>query len=509
MSVKIIYQDIAAGAEEDAAVTTESAQAFSTPGLLPFEGGAPPLASLEPNSWLLDGSREILDGQPVRFWSSAMSGADGVFETPPELTIDFNVRYTSPGIFLHFDAATGEYCSSVTIQWRRGQSLLAEKTFFPDGVEYFCEYTAEAYDHITIRFNGTSLPYRYAKLSRIIFGISRVFLRDELRNVRITAEASITSSEIAVNTLDFTLDSDTDVDYMFQLKQPVSAYDGDSLIGVFYIDKSTHRAAGLYDISCVDAVGVLDEDPFPAAMYSAYPARALLENILGGHFELNLDAVLAAVPVTGYFPGGSRRDALQQVAFAIGAVVDTSGTEAVRVYPDRENTPGRFPAGRVYTGGTVETEAVVTAVQVTAHAYNTTGSGNDTVEVDGTTYYHTTSVTTIENPKATASDKQNVIVVDQATLVNPGNVAAVARRMYDYYSKRDRQNIKIVMAGDRPGDRIAAPTPWGSFVNGYITRMNIVLSGIAAADCEIIGEEVKVIGDPEARYSGEFFAGEL
>lgn len=509
MSVRIIYQDIAAGADEDAAVTTESAQEFSNPDLLPFEDAAPSLASLEPNRWILDGTREIVDGQPVPFWSEAMSGEDGRFETPPVIDVDFDARYTSPGIFLHFAPESWEYCPEVVIQWRRGPSLLAEERFYPDGPDFFCEKTVEAYDHVSIQLLSTNIPYRYAKLSYIVFGLARIFLRDEIRNARVTAETDVLSSEIAVNTLDFALDSETDVDYMFQLKQPVYAYDSDSLIGVFYIDKSTHRAAGLYDISCVDAVGVLDEDPFPAAMYSARPARSLLEEILGGHFELKLDTALAAVPVTGYFPGGSRRDALQQVAFAIGAVVDTSGTEAVRVYMDRENTPGRFPADRVYTGGTVETDAIVTAVQVTAHAYSTTGSGNDTVEVDGTTYYHTVSVTTIENPKATASDKQNVIAVDQATLVNPGNVAAVAQRVFDYYSKRDRQNIKIVMDGERPGDRIAAPTPWGSFVNGYITRMNIVLSGIAAADCEVVGTEVKVAGDPEARYSGEFFAGEL
>lgn len=507
MSVRIVYEDIAAGAAGDAAVTTGSAQPFADAGLLPFEGGAPPLATLEPGSWLLDGSREILDRQPVRFWSSAMSGPDGVFEAPPELSIDFDSRYVSPGVFLYFDAWTGEYCSGVTIQWRRGASLLAEETFFPGGPEYFCARVVEAYDHISIRFNATSLPYRYAKLSRIVFGLSRVFLRDELRNVRITAEASITSSEIAVNTLDFTLDSEEDVEYMFQFKQPISAYDGDRLLGVFYIDDSTHRAKGLYDVSCVDAIGVLDEDPFPAGMYSGYPAKALLEEIIGGHFALELDAPLAAVGITGYLPEGTRREALQQVAFALGAIVDTSGTDAIRIYRDRENTPARFPAARVYTGGAVDTSAVVTAVRVTAHSYSLEGGGNDTVEVGGQTYFHTTSVTEITNPKATASDKANVVEVKEATLVNAGNALAVAQHLYDYYARRARQRVKIVMDGERPGDRIAAPTPWGTYVSGFVTSMQITLSGIAAADCEVIGTEIKITGDPEVRFSGEFFCG--
>lgn len=507
MSVKIVYQDIAAGADEDAAVTAPDAQEFSNLDLLPFEGETLPRASLEPNSWLLDGSRTV--GAPVRFWSASMSGPDGVFETPPEIAIDFDARYTSPGIFLHFDTESGEYCPSVTIQWRRGAALLAEKNFYPDSASFFCDCVVEAYDYVLIRLNATNIPYRYAKLSKIVFGLSRIFLRDELRNVRITAETSIISSEIAVNTLDYTLDSEEDVDYMFQLKQPVFAYDNDSLIGVFYIDKATHRAHGLYDISCIDAVGVLDEEPFPAGMYSGYSARALLLEIIGGHFDLQLDTALNSTVVNGYLPAGTRREALQQVAFAIGAIVDTSGTDAIRVYLDRENTPSLSPVNKFYTGGSVDTSAMVTEVRVTAHAYRTDGSGNDTVEVDGTTYYHSQDVIAIKNPKATASDKQNVVEVNQATLVNSGNAALIARRVYDYYAKRERQKVKIVMDNERPGNRIVAPTPWGTYVQGYIKRMDIVLSGIAAADCEIIGTEIKLTGTPETRFSGEFYAGEV
>ena len=501
MSVRIVYQDIAAGASEDAAVTTQDAQAFSDTDALPFAGELPPLASLKRNSWLLDGSREIVGGQDARFWSTAMSGPDGNFETPPEITVSFNARYTSPGLFLRFDAALGEYCPRVAIQWYRGETLLAEEAFEPDNVEFFCMKTVEAYDRISIRMDQTSLPNRYAKLTQVMFGVTRVFLRDELRDVKITAEASIISSEVAVNTLNFTLDSTTDIEYMFQFKQPVFAYDGDSLVGVFYISSSTHRGTGLYDISCIDAIGVLDEDVFPAAVYTEYPAKTLLEEILGGHFTLKLDASLTLATVSGYIPGGTRRDALQQVAFALRAVVDTSGADAVRVYRDREDTPGRFPLNRAYTGGTVETASIVTAIRVTAHSYSQSGSGNDTVEVGGKTWYHTAEVVEITNPKVTASDKQNVIESDGAP--------AIARHVYDYYAQRARQRVKIVMQGERPGDRIAAPTPWGTRINGYITRMDIVLSGVAAADCEIVGVETKAAGDPEIRFSGEFLCGEV
>jgi len=508
MSVRIVYEDIAAGADEDALVTSPAAAEFANLSLLPFGGSEAAIATLEPYNWILDGSREILDGQPVAFWSKAMSGPGGRFEAPPEITITFDKRYTSPGLFLTFDQATGDYCTRVTVEWYRGANVLKKKDFFPTGVEYFCSQTAEAYDKLVLRFHSTSRPYRRVKLQKIVFGVSRTFLRPELRKVHVTQEVSIISDQVAVNTLDFTLDSKHDVEYMFQMKQPMSAYDGDRLIGVFYIDDSNHRAKGLYDISCHDAIGVLDEDPFPAGMYVDYPAKQLLEDILGGHFRLELDAALAAAPITGYLPAGSRRLALQQVAFALCAMVDTSGTDAVRVYKDKEDMPRKIPLNRTYVNGTVDTSAIVTAVQVTAHSYSTTGSGNDTVEINGVTYYHTTEVTTIVNPNVTASDKQNVIEVKEATLVTPANAAAVAQHLYSYYQRRQRQSVKIVMAGEKPGDHIATATPWDAVMDGFITSMQIVLSGIAAAACEIVGVDVRAVGGSEGITSGEVSSGE-
>lgn len=510
MSVKIVYEDIATGAAEDAEITTADAAGFSDPACLPFGGSDTVIATLEPYSWVLDGSREILDSQQIAFWSTAMSGEDGRFTAPPEIVIAFDKRYTSPGVLLRFSTSTGDYCTHVVLEWYRGVNLLKKKEFYPDGVEYFCQQTVEAYDKLILRFQATQHPFRYVKLEKIVFGVARTFLRPELRNVRVTQEVSIISAQVAINTLDFTLDSKLDIEYMFQMKQPISAYDGDRMIGVFFIDDSRKRAKGLYDVSCKDAIGILDDDPFPAGVYQDYPARQLLLDIIGGQFVLDIDATLATAPITGYIPDCSRREALQQVVFALGAMVDTSGTDKIRVYRDREDIPQKIQNHCVYTiGHCVDTIAIVTAVQVTAHSYSTTGEGNDTVEVNGITYYHTTEITTINNPNVTASDKANVVEVKNATLVNPDNVVAVAQHLYSYYTKRQKQKVRIVMDGERPGDHVAAPTPWGSAVDGFITSMHIVLSGIAAAECEVVGVDVKAVGGTESIMSGEVMAGEI
>lgn len=486
MSVKIVYEDIAVGAQEDATVTATAAQAGSKPADLPTGVEPVPIATMELNHWLLGGDRQLRRSQPIGFWSAQMSDETGAFASPPTITVDFDQQYTSLGIYLRFDTATGDYCSALTIRWYQGSRLLAEKTFYPDGPEYFCENTVEAYSRVVIQLDKTHLPCCRARLSRIMFGIIRTFLLDELRSVKVTEQVDLISAEAAVNALDFELDSKSDVEYMFQLRQPVYAYNGEVLVGVFYISDSSRKGENLYGLSCVDAIGVLDEDTVPAAVYEARPVRGLLEEVLDGKFRLELDPALEVETVTGYLPDCTRREALHQIAFALRAIVDTSGTDAVRVYRLPNDAPDELPPGRVYIGGSVDTSAVVTAVSVTAHSYSRTGSGNDTMEVGGVTWYHTTAVTTIKNPNVTASDKQNVKEIKDATLVNSGNVAAVARTAYDYYMRRNTQRVKIVMSDETPGSHVTAPTPWGSRVTGHISSMSITLSGIAAADCEVM-----------------------
>jgi len=486
MSMKLIYKDVAVGADSDAAVTTSDAQSFCTPTRLPFGESVPPIATFEKDMWALDGSFVIRDGQTIPFWSKAISSADGVFSTPPAMTIAFDKQYTSLGIYLRFAPNTGDYCTAVTITWFRGTSQLAQKTFAPTSASYFCANTVTAYDKVIISFGATNKPYRFVHLEQVLFGVFREFHADELSEIKILQETNLISAELAINTLNWKLYSTENVEYIFQLKQPVEAYNNDNLVGVFYLTGSKRTAAQIYEVACQDAIGVLDGYPFTAAIYSAYNAVTLIRNIVGSDFDLEIDNSFSAATVTGFIPGCTKREALQQVLFAIGAACDTSGDRTIRIFAVPASG-SEIADDRIYSGGSVDTDAIVTAIMVTAHTY-TAGNGvngDDVVEVGGTKYVHTTAVTTITNPTVTATDKQNIIKIEEATLVSPANVAAVAQRVYDYYTRRNTLNMKIVAEAEKPGDFVSLTTPWDTEMKGSITSMSIVLSNTTAADIKV------------------------
>lgn len=480
----VLYKDIAPGAAEDAAVSTSAASAFSVPARLP-EGVTPePIISGEMNHWGLTGEFVSLDSQSqqLAFWSTKQSNSNCQFSSPPVITIRFSQLYSSVGVTLVFDRAAGDYCTSVNIKWYQGDTLKADKLFAPDSPSYFCEHTVTSYDGIIITLLGTSLPYRYAKLEQILFGVYRYFGMTELRRASIVNEMNLIAAELPVSTMKWTLDSREDVDYMFQLKQPTEVWNDDHLIGVYYVDGYRRTAKSVYDIDCYDAFGVLGESPFAGGVYSGYSARQLLRDIVGTDFALVFET--ADTNLSGIIQPCTRREAMQQVLFAWGACASTDGRESIRVFVPG-GTAVEIGQDRVYTGVTVETAAIVTEVRVTAHEYVESSDGN--VDIGGVKYQDNQTVFTVTNPNVTASDKQNVVEITDATLVSPAIGQAVAQRVYDDYARRSTNKAKLIWRGERLGDCITVPNAWGGTNTGEIARMEISLSNTVAASCETIG----------------------
>lgn len=479
---QVIYKDIAPGADEDAAVSTVGAAAFSVPASLPFGQGAPaPIATLEPNLWKLDGTFVLKDEQPVSFWSSELSGVNGLFASNPTITAAFSKQFSSLGVTLVFDTATGDYCSSVNIKWYQGTTLKADQDFVPDAATFFCKQKVLAFDKVVITLKATSKPYRYAKLEQIVFGVYRYFDMTEMRKATIVNDMDLLSAELPISTFRVTIDSRDELEYMFQLKQPLEVLNNGKLISVYYIDQYARQAGSLYDLDCYNAFGVFGEIPFAGGAYSGKSAKALLEEIIAGDFTLSFTAT--DVPLTGAILPGTRRDAIQQVLFALGACAAADGLRGIRVFDAPSTGGGTVDTSRTYQGASAEVASVVTEVRVTAHTYTQSSDGG--VEIGGVKYTDTETVYTVTNPDVTANDKKNVVEVTGCTLVSTSIGQAVAQRVYDDYARRQTSRAKIVWDGEKLGDRITVPNAWGGTETGNIVKMEITLSNTVAASLEV------------------------
>lgn len=499
---RVVYRDIAPGAAEDATVTVT--EGMGSPETLPFGTNPGPLITLERSRWLLDGScKDFYSASDVGFWSSDLSGDDGSFETKPTIIVEFSEQYSSMGLGLIFDEATGEYCSSVTIQWWQGNILRISRTFAPDAVNFFCEQRVESYDKIVLKLNKTVVPHRRARLNMMIFGVIRTFGMNEIRGASIVNQMNESAIELPISTFNWTLDSLKPVDYLFQLKQPVEVYNDEHLIGVYYINTSSRSSKRVYDIECQDALGVLEYMPYAGAAYLAGTSAKALLSETAKPFAVEFAPDVEDTILRGVLLEGTRRSAIQQVVFAWGVCLATDGSNKLRVFK-QPTTPVLIPRDRTFIGASVATAAVVTRVKVIAHEY--AEATNGTVNIGGKKYIDTQTAYIVDNPNITASDRENVKEVQGATLVSHDNGNEIAERLYKYYSLRDTNVATVVFGGEHLGSCVSIFTPWGLLTTGNLHKMEIKLSNTVVYQSEVTGAW-RI--DPYYFFSGDLKAGEL
>lgn len=492
MALKLAYEDIAVGADEAATVSASNKETFANLAAVPFGVDAPAIATAELNGWGLSHEYEVIDKQPFAYWSTAQSGADCVFTTPPVITVDFSIQQTATGLTFSFADASKDYCRKMSIRWYQDGAEKSSGTYYPTGARYVVENVVEAFDRLVISFEETSLPGKRVKLEKIMIGVLREIEGDELKAAKFVHEVDLISDSVPINVFDADFHNDKQIAFIFQRTQPVEAYSNDTLIGVYYIEDSERTGANSYSISCMDAIGILDLSEYPGNIWiNDTPLTTILDDVIGGLFNVDIDPAFSASMLRGYIPDCTRREALQYVAFALGAIVDTSGTNKIKLYPMPTGAGREIPAANTYIGGKVEIEAPVTEVTVTAYVFfdERPGEDDESVNVGGVEYRYYTDTKHAYNPNIVSTTLPRKVKFDKSYLVNLSNAQTLADNILAYYMRQENYNFDFVVDGQKVGDRAAAYLPWETEARkGNITKMTVKYSGIVKAEADMLLE---------------------
>lgn len=479
---RVVYKDIALNAERDSSYTATQMDALSNLDLNNVPGTARQY-TLERNRWLLDGT--FTRPTTAHYLSESVSDADGRFADPPTVTVTFSSPKTSVGVTVVFDQATGEYCSELRLTWFRGSTQIAEETFHPTGVSYFCNRLVEDYDKIVFTFLRTSLPGRRARLEQLAFGLIRTFGLGEIVSASSRMESDLSSATLPAGKLDWKFHAIDDVAFMFQRRQRVDLYGNNGLICAYYINTGEQKTGNRFDVAADDALGVLASQDFPGGAYlTGVSAMALVQQIVNDAFPVSFERVTDTT-LRGVLMPQNRKDALQQVLFAWGACCYAD--DILHVYAPG-NTAKAIPHSKTYTGSSKQKNAAVTKVTVQAHTYAVDSSGS--IEIAGRKYSDTTRAYTAEISVSGDNIKTTAKEVSDATLISTDNAQAAADRLLAYYQRRDTVKSKIVYDGERPGDMIQQETQWGSIETGHIQSIDVKISGLVAIDIQTVGVDV-------------------
>lgn len=549
MSLELKYIDVPEGAQNSMAFSASEENAISNAAGVPGGVTDTPWATLEPGCWALDGSRELLNDTPeeIGWWSYERSGEDGRFTTAPRLTLKFPVPYSATGLTFTFSPSTQQWCSEIHVAWYNGQTLLTDGIYHPDGAKWVLSRTVESFDQIRIDLIATNAPGQFAKLQRIEVGQTILFGKEELISVQLVNEIDPTLCVLSADTMSFEIIDRKARDLIPQENQRVELFRDGKIKAVQYITSGTRSGKNQYKIDCQSVIALL-EDTFLGGMYDAKPLAELAGEILGD-WPFEIAPCFSDTTVSGYLPVCTQREALQQIAFAIGAVVTTQDEAKIRFLPIPETTTGRFTEADIFMGTSVRTEPRVAKVEVYSHSYTPSDteetmledeiSGEDVlvtfdaphhsyaitggvitasdvnwvkitadgpVTVTAKPYLHSAVAHIKRNPAALAKEQSNCVSIPEATLIHNGNVGFALARLFHIHQMRQTTEQDVVVTNQKAGDLVASTTPWNGKTKGYISSMdNTFTQNKHTAKICIQGVEVTM--DAVYFHSGEIFAG--
>ena len=539
---RIVYAGTAPGAIDTAVFSADSPRTESTMGTLKT-GEANRAALCLPDYAKLDGNYiNYVSGANMGYVSSQISGEDGSFETAPELYCDLTSsgdKYISTGIHIIFNEVSGDYCNEIQVVWYDGSSILASDTFYPDAADYHCAKTVEDYTRVVIRGIKTSKSHRPMMVQQVEFGRDEVYTSEHISSNETLSEISQLSEELTNNSLDFSLKGVTS-DIRFQKQQELSVWFDGVQQGVFYIKTGARSSRIDYDVYAEDAISLLDETWY-GYLLDNDGYHAWFNNDLGTviYYILHdsgipyyVEPSISSKNVEGYLPVCTRREALQQVAFAAGAIVDTFGSSTIRIVPRDETKDPIVVSDDYIMSLSVEDLDDVSKVVLTTHSfvldYN---NGNGQVELfnsqlpagqNSVTFNEPCVVYSAENAAQSyflnainlafvtpvdisqpvvlkgykqvdnkteisklnprfseAKQNQNVIKIEDAYFVNTKNADEVLERVYQYYLKRKKVTAELVGVDVKPGDMLTLPLYDGTTYTGMVERVTSTYSSRA------------------------------
>lgn len=555
--LKIIYKDIAINAKNNnTSFSCDNKKSFINinqlrESYLVFNK----YATLEKNYLILDGSfspspsSTNINNSNFGLWSDSLSKENHVFDDAIVLNITLDRLISSNGITLKFNPDTDDYCKTLRIDWYKievinnisTETLIDYKIYTLNNSIYFCSNDVDDYNKVKITFYSMNRPFRYLKLQEIDFGHVNIFKDEDLKNVSLTEEISLLSDELRINTLEFSINVKDDIEFMFKKRQPIKVIFKDSIIGNFFLDKAIRYSKNTYNINSSDYISLMDKNNFYGDMYVNKSVKTLIEEIMtssnidSSYYEI--EDTFNNLTLTGYLPFMNCREALMNVLFVIGGVVNSCREEKIKIFMLNDDVVSTIDESKIYNKNNDFTDNdEVTGISITEHYYKSyitddvvelySGNNNDVtvlfnepchdleitngtiisssanyailsrtsqldeMKLTGKKYTLTTNIINMSMQIVEDTLVKNV-EVNNCTLINNTNSNLLINRLYDFYvtNNNNYHKFKAKFNNEKLGDLINFDTEFLVRKQGRIKSIRYNLNG-----SELVGDfEVKNI----------------
>ena len=325
---------------------------------------------------------------------------------------------------------------------------------------------------------------------------------DRLAAGTVYLSKSLLGDELEPNTLSVTVETESKALLSFEIDDPVTYFYQDNKRGTFYLQNVTQVAWNKYDLYATSAIGLLLKRVHRGGIYSGTSAESLLSSICGP-IPFRMQTRFSSSKLYGWLPyvkppASSARDNFMKVLFALGATVTEDLDGALKIEELWDGVSGDAQKNRMGQGASVIREGKVTSVSLIEHQwvqggdqtdlfegtaaqgteivfdepmYNLTASGFSILErganyaklsagsgtLRGAAYVHNTRL--IET-KILNSSTENVISVEDQTLISLVNSSGAAKRLANYYKCLETIDAPLVYNLENPGELLTTYHPF-------------------------------------------------
>lgn len=283
------------------------------------EGVAPhDFISFEQNEYITSNPKPLYFGhENLGYTSSLISDDKGLLPIEQD-AFGFEVNFEKPFVITGITVYSGNIIEMAQIEFdaideneiiqTHSQEFTAtDKTFF---------YEISAHKILRLKFSVSKInePYHFLKIFKVEFGQTRILDDYNIVSASLNTHFSVYGNQLEYNSLDLTLNEPENKDYFFQKKQPIDfIFEGENQLR-FYVNNGERLDENTINLLAYNEIANL-EDEFLGGIYTDYPLKQLLVDILGDadkYYGL-IYAFSDDIKVSGYLPISTKRKAIQAI----------------------------------------------------------------------------------------------------------------------------------------------------------------------------------------------------
>lgn len=332
---------------------------------------------------------------------------------------------------------------------------------------------------------------------------------NQIKNLSFVPEVDLTGTALPVNQFEVDIMTEDTI----RTGTDAFLYDDRNLLWAkYWITFAEETETRTVHIKAQSKVVLLERRKLPAVMY-VDTVENILPDILGSYLqnEVYVDFSLTTKYIRGYCPEQTARERLLWICLVIGAYVKDFGENIIRILPI-DRTVQEVPIEKTFWKPMLEFNSPVSQIRVKGYWYSLGNpqTKDKWVEVDGDTYIQTEQEYVLGNPDWDNTQPENVVSIDNVTIINEWNVSDILSHLSNYYFNRNYAEVDVINNRDYlPGEKLSCYTDEESIVTGFAESCNFKFGLQARSTIKLIAVELTTTSGLRIIYMGTTHEGNV